>query len=307
MKKIPLFPKFEKLILKHRKEINNFLHTNSPHSDFNFTSLWGFNTEDTFEISRLFDNLVIKFSGYFENIPFYSFLGKNNIEETVSTLLDHAENHNIDPRLKLISESILEQAPFLYEKFTIQEDRDNFDYILSIPELVTLAGGTYAGERKVIHRLLSRNNDFVVKLLDINDIQIKKEIINCFSFWALKKGKSEENISHERTAIERILRDSCFLNLVAIGLYKDNSLIAFSISDAEHPEYAQALFLKADPSYNGIRHLLHHSLAKELSKRGHTFLNLEQDLGIPSLRDAKMQMKPIRLLKKYTISRKLLR
>ena len=103
--KIPFFPKFKNLEISDKKEVETITHQFEPYSDYNFVSLWSYNVKEEIQISKLNDNLVIKFTDYISGNPFYSFLGNNLVEDTISKLLKHSKTLNIPPLLKLIPES----------------------------------------------------------------------------------------------------------------------------------------------------------------------------------------------------------
>jgi hypothetical protein len=70
---IPQFPSFKKLTPDDREEIETITHEHDPYSDFNFSSMWAYNTEEDFEISRINNNIIIRFQDYITNKRFYSF------------------------------------------------------------------------------------------------------------------------------------------------------------------------------------------------------------------------------------------
>lgn len=298
------FPIFKKIELADKKEINAIVNTYEPYSDFNFTSLWSYNTHNDFSVSVLNNNLVIKFTNYFNAIPFYSYLGNNNPMETINILLEQAKKENIDYKLKLIPEINIASNPELYKEFNIIEDRDNYDYILSVDELNSLETSKYSHHRKHQNAFHKTYPDAKIVALDLKVISTKNEIINLFERWEQLKGKQRKDTKHELIALRRILQYTEFLDLLSLGVYINNELVGFSIVDLGNYPYAQSHFSKANPQYNGLRYILHHTLAKELYKREYKFINIEQDLGIPGLRFSKEQARPVHFLKKYTISKK---
>src|SRR5574343_1109613 len=98
---IPEFPNFKNLELSDKKSIDNFTKKHPPYSDFNFTSMWVWNTTEEIQISILNDNLVVKFTDYLNGDHFYSFLGTNKIKETTNILLDYTEKTNNKAELRL--------------------------------------------------------------------------------------------------------------------------------------------------------------------------------------------------------------
>ena len=64
------FPNFKKLGLEDKPLIESFVKRYLPYSDFNFVSLWSYDTDNSYEISYLNKNLVIKQDDYITNEPF---------------------------------------------------------------------------------------------------------------------------------------------------------------------------------------------------------------------------------------------
>jgi hypothetical protein len=87
-------------------------------------------------------------------------------------------------------------------------------------------------------------------------------------------------------------------------VFVDGLLRGFTVFEQVTKEYAILSFQKADKSYPGIFEFLNHSIALYLHKRGCMFMNMEQDLGIPGLRQAKRKYDPT-YLKKYSIRPKM--
>ena len=59
MSPIPCFPTFKKLELSDKNVIENVTSQFNAYSDFNFASLWNYDTESTIEWSLLHDNLSL--------------------------------------------------------------------------------------------------------------------------------------------------------------------------------------------------------------------------------------------------------
>jgi hypothetical protein len=60
--------------------------------------------------------------------------------------------------------------------------------------------------------------------------------------------------------------------------------------------------MKGDTNYKGVYSFLVSESARQLLKKGKKYTNIEQDLGLPGLRQAKRSYAPAVMLKKYTIT-----
>lgn len=293
------FPDFRNLELSDKKDLEFFLDQSEPYSDFNFFSIWSNNTSGSFLISELNGNLVIRMHDYLTGEPFFTFLGNNEYENTVERLLklSIAEKHM--DYLKLIPDYSFPES--LLKKYSIQEDRDNFDYIYSSEEMAKLEGSKFQNHRNFIHRFNNLHSNCVVTVIDLSDLEIQKSIIKLTLDWAVKRNKPEEETKQELEAIKRAISHSGMFNLCSVGVFDDKKMVGFMIGDLEHKKYCQTHFAKADTSYTGIYYVLYNFIAKQVLDRGYKYINNEQDLGIPGLRHSKVQWNPISYLKKYTI------
>jgi len=305
VKPIPTFPRFKLLELGDKKEVEFITHLFEPYSDYNFASLWSYNVKNEVQLSKLNGNLIVRFSDYITGEGVFSLLGdslNNHTINTINSILDYARKTGLIPQLKLIPEVVVLKNPKLLSLFRVEEDRDNFDHIFSTSEISTLTGSKFGNKRNKVN-LFKRNNPKIrIGPLQLTSEPVKNDIMDLFMVWAKNKNLNSESITHEHTAIRNLLAHSDKFNLTSIGLWDKKKLVGFTITENTHHGYSIFHFVKANLAYRGIFEYLYHITAKELYKMGSHFINREQDLGITALRTAKESWRPIRYLKKYTIS-----
>lgn len=302
---VPLFPELKPIILEDRQAFQKYTSQFPPYSDFHFTSLWSYNTENDVKISNLNDNLVMLFRDYITKEPFYTFIGSNKPSETIKALLSETKGKKLMNMLKLIPEHSLINLHELNRQFDIAEDPDNYDYILSVDEQCDLTGNKFHAQRNHISRF---NREYPrrieIKELEGNDAEVQKDIIELFYFWEKQKDKKREDTEIELTAINRLLKDNKSFELVIIGAYDKGRMVGFTLSDAVDDEHAMLSFAKGDTDYFGIYQVLFHETAKVFKSKCIKYINIEQDLGIPGLKFSKQQWNPVRYLKKFIIKPK---
>ncbi|OGG15734.1 hypothetical protein A3D77_01775 [Candidatus Gottesmanbacteria bacterium RIFCSPHIGHO2_02_FULL_39_11] len=300
---LPAFPNFKKIELSDRKIIEQFTQQFPPYNDFEFVSLWTYNMGEKNAFSTIYGNLVIKIHDFITGDFFYSFLGTNRIKETIAALLEKSKEDYLGDQLKLIPEVNIKSSPEVENYFSIKEDRDSFDYILSVDEIVDLKGGKYHYRRKNISRFNRHFPDHSIETLDLSKEETRQNIKELFFLWEQQKEKKRNETEIELTAIERLFDLVDVHNIMGLGIYIQNKLIGFSIYHTVQDNYAIFSFAKGDTSYKAIYEYLNHEVAKHLKTLGTVYINYEQDLGIPELREAKMSWGPVYFLKKYTIER----
>jgi uncharacterized protein len=301
----PAFPNFKKIEITDKAVIENFTRQFPPYNDFDFMSLWTYNTDNKNAFSILNDNLVIKIQDFITGELFYSFIGKNNIDATISTLLMKSEEDNFGPELKLIPEINLQSSPDLEKNFFIKEDPDNFDYILSVEELASLKGNKYYDKRNLVNRFKKLYPNHSIMRLDLTNKKTEQAVKELFFLWEQQKDKSRIETQIELTAIERLFDLTNVLKVMGTGVYIHDRLIGFCTYHVAQDNFAIFGFEKGDISYEGIYAYLNHQAAIHLETLGSSYINFEQDLGIPGLHKAKQLWRPVKYLKKFKVSKKI--
>ncbi len=299
-----IFPNFSKLTLASKNIIEKLIINYPPFSDFTFTSLWTYNTNESVEYSILNDNLVIKFQDYITQEFFYSFIGSNKIVETTEILLKFSIKKGLDPKLKLIPHSVIESEPRLNRYFLITEDPDNHDYIISASNMANLPKKIYENKRYYVNRFGKKYPDHIVRELDLSDKNHQKQMIGLFERWINVSKHSAEDSQNELNAFKRLLNSIKSLKVGGMGIFIDKKLSAFTTFEIVHKGYGMAIFEKANNNFEDIYTKIAHLGAVNLHKKGVIHINFEQDLGIEGLRKAKTLWKPTHFLKKYIISPK---
>ncbi len=298
---IPKFPSSKKLTLADQAEVQNFVEKFPPYSDYNFTSLYSYNVENNIELSWLNNNLVVLFQSYTSDEMFYSFLGDDNITSTAETLLNYAEGKGMKRELKLISEHT-KNGMDEKSKVVVTEDHDNHDYVLSTDLICAYSGSKLRNKRSLSNRFLRNNADHRAVELDLTCVKTQLQIFDLFHTWVEKKGYSEEETTHERRALKRLLKNTEKLHTIGTGIYIKDKLVAFMINEILHDQYAMIHFDKSDFTIDGITSYMKQFTAGVFKKYNCEFINYEQDLGISGLKEAKHQLAPSFYLKKYTVS-----
>ncbi len=297
---IPEFPKFKKIELSDREEVEKITSQFPPYSDFNFTSLWIWDISNDMKISQLHKNLVVVFNDYVSDRPFVSFIGKNKIPETTLELINFSEKNYQTPSLELIPEEI---ANILMKLgFTATPDPASHDYVYSISHLASMNTWPQNSSGKGVRRFVKNNSGYVIKQNSILDIS-KEEYLEMFERWTKNKNIKDCFILNEYRAFKRLfeIADS---NLKVISLYIKNVLVGFTVYEILKNDYAMSHFAKGDISYNSsIYDILNWEEAKILKDQGVKYYNWEQDLGIHGLRISKLKYKPGFLLKQFTITK----
>lgn len=297
---IQTYPQFSKLTLNLADEINAFTGQFEPFSDFNFTSLFSWDTDGSAELAWLNNNLVIRLPDYLDGHSVYSLLGRHKIEESVQTLLKKTD------KLELVPEMVV-SALAGDSAYRITEDPDNFDYIYEVAHLSELAGNKFKKKRNKanVFKKDHENYELVVRVTRQLDKAHAEKLKQVDREWATATPRAKGDILAERKAIDRLLDNFAAFKLVLIEVVVDGEIKAFSINELLDREYSICHFEKAlSTHHEHLNTFLTIEVARELQAAGSRLMNWEQDLGLEGLRRSKHSYHPVHMLKKYTVSPK---
>ena len=298
---LPHFPEFKNIEWTDRHIVEQFTKNFPPYSDYNFVSLWSWDTRDKMKLSVLHGNLVLLFYDYMTEKPFLSFIGANMVSCTAQTLMEYSLIHFQEPCLKLIPEAVA--ALLCNEQFVLVPDEDSHDYILSVPYLCSiknLSGDSDLAARG-LRKYLKKYPHHKILTFSGGDIPAD-DCIELFKNWAKVKCLDHCELN-EYSAFVRFITKAENDNII-LGVYDDGVMIGFAAYEIVSSEYAIGHFLKADSSYKGIYEALNHFVGCQLAAKDILYWNFEQDLGIPQLRQSKKKYKPVFYLKKFIVQKR---
>ena len=286
------FPDFTPLRLEHKSEIEKITNEFEPYSDFNFVSLFSWDTNDNTQVSTLHGNLVIKLKDYTSDKTIYSLIGKTKIHESVEALLE------MTGELNLVPEIVADQVPS--SGYLMDEEEDNFDYIYKLVDLAELNGNGYKKKRNKINQFTNELQEVVtVETLTDIDEGLLEEIEGVFVQWCFEGGKPPKTTVDEGVAILRACRNLKELDLHITTVRIKGKLKAFSVNEMVGDNYAVCHFEKTVMAHNNIGPFIVQQVAQYLVKKGCIYVNWEQDLGIAGLRQIKRSYLHSSFLKKY--------
>lgn len=299
---IPEFPNFKKLDLSDKKEVEKLVSKFPPYSAFNFTNLWAWDIRADREIAKLNGNLVVRFTDYETKEPFISFLGTNECENTVFTLLTFACNSKICPKLRFITEESIKHLQSA--NLLVEEDRNNFDYLFSPSKLSELQGAKFKDLRRLAKKFSKEHPDAVFRLKDPSDLSIQSKIHFTLRQWEHRKKVQNKtcDLRFEEKALCRLLENAKSHKLILSCIFLHGTMLCFGIDEVLPNRNAVSHFIKADNSFSGIYEFFNRELARYLTTLDIKLWNWQQDLNIKNLRETKLGYRPVNFLKRYTVS-----
>lgn len=289
---------FKIVNLANQKSYTKGVNIYAPYSDFNFVSLFSWNTDNSARYFCVENGTVIQLPDYITGEPVYSVLGISDVDVVLHQVLEIAGTLHLVPE---------ETVAHIMDKnaFEISEDLDNFDYIYDAESIANLSGGKLKKKRNKVHKFISDLGQNITVYNTLSPTPRDKELLlSLFDRWTEENESLLDLATPERSAFMRLIENFQKLNVILTCVYLNNNLVGFSINELLDNGYAICHFEKAMLVHENIYTFVANQAALELIKHGVKYLNWEQDLGIPGLRNSKQSYQPLSYLKKYTIRRK---
>lgn len=225
---------------------------------------------------------------------FYMPLGKGDIKKVITSLLLYCKSKNFPFILKAITpEMFLLLDTAFPHIFTYTKQRDHFDYVYASENLIELHGKHYQAKRNHIHHLTKQ---YVCTFEEINDDNIK-EVLAMHENWILENQRDTPSYQPENLAVHHILLHYKQLPIDGGLLRIGKDVVAFSFGAPINRNVYDICIEKAFHHINGLYSMINQSFAEHFCST-YTYINREDDLGIPGLRKAKLSYHPTYLLEK---------
>jgi len=281
---IPAYPESIELSLELRPELHpRFQRLPDGVSEFTFANLYLFRSDHYYRVARLPGDLVL-FTGRDKDIPF--FMLPFGLPE--DALLE--ELFSGFGSLKCVPSSLAEQLAS--QGYSVQEDRDNFDYLYSRQALAELTGRKFHKKRNLIKAFL-KNYTYTGEPLLESHLPAALQILED---WV--QGRDDPG---DYQAAKEALVHAEELQLCGGIYYVDDRPVAYSLGEENARGTSFIIhFEKAVAGYKGVWQFVNQAFASILPDQYDT-INREQDLGNEGLRRAKHSYKPIGYVKKYRV------
>jgi hypothetical protein len=263
-------------------------------SEFTFVGLYLFRKRYGYSVSRLQEKTFIisglqppDHGGAQGGKRFFmtpcAFPGRGVLEELFKT---HDYWKNISDSVLTPEREHLEDAGF-----SIEEDRDNFDYIYLRTDLASLSGKKFHKKKNLVNAFKNAYPDHSQKPLTEELIPHALEVLET---WRRDKGEDGDYI-----ACKEALEMMPELNLKGMVFYIDGRPSGWCLGETIARGRMFAIhFEKGIESRKGIYQYINQSFASSLPEFI-TYINREQDLGDEGMRQAKMTYRPSGFVRKY--------
>jgi hypothetical protein len=293
MSSITLYPEFAPLSLEMAREI-------SPHlvrlpdgvSEFSFAGLYLFRDRYDYRAAIKTDLLVI--SGKRAGSAFFITPCCSTGPDTIAELF---KTHDY---WKLISPAFVAKNREWIEGagYSIEPDRDNFDYVYLREDLATLPGKRFHKKKNHVNAFEKDNPDISVKPLDAATRDDARVVLE---HWVAREENPEETDYKAACEALDLLESFAMEGLV---LYSSGVPVAWTLAETVADGKMSAVhFEKARTDYRGAYQYINYAFARYLPPSVE-FVNREQDLGDEGMRQAKMTYRPAGFVEKFKVTKR---
>jgi len=179
----------------------------------------------------------------------------------------------------------------------IEPVRDQYDYIYRRTDLATLHGRHLDAKRNHIHRFRAGHPNFEYRPLTP---ELFNECRRLTEIWREEKKQNVndnkiEIIDAEHRVMETIFSNWDVLGMIGGSIFLDGRMVAFTYGAAVTTDTFDVCVEKADRHVEGAFAIINQQFAEHLPEQ-YVYLNREEDMGIPGLRQAKLSYHPEILL-----------
>lgn len=288
-------PKIRPLSLDDRHLVSSALRSQPPMiSELTFSNLFGWRQGRPVYVTEIMDSLVFLIDGADKNDARKILFGPPVGAAQPSAVLDALSN-SLAGAVRM-PENVTTACREI--GLTVKEDRDNADYVYLKKDLAELTGRKFAKKRNQIKLCLQMHAcEYEPVIADnLEECKAMQE-----HWCGLRNCIETPGLCSEYAAIMETLGHYEKFGLIGGAIRINGKIEAYSMGEQLTPDTAVVHFEKAMPEYQGLGQLINNWFARYGLEK-FTFINREQDLGIPGLRQAKESYYPHHLVMKYTAS-----
>jgi len=297
---IPRLPEMMSLGLEDREALSGLLSGLWPRqSEFTFTNLFIWRDAYQLRIARIEDAVAI-FSWMAD--PEDSFLlpplGGDANAETVRRCFEYMSEAGHNPRLARATQEDLARLGISEEHFVVEPDRDQWDYVYLVQDLVELSGSRYHRKRNHIEQF-TREHEFEYMPLTAELVPQCQELQDR---WCDEKHCDlVATLRAEARAVKEVLEKFELLGVTGGCIEVEGAVEAFTLGELLNPDTVVIHIEKANAAFHGLYQVINQQFL-ERQWSNVRYVNREQDLGVSGLRRAKESYYPDHMVQKFVVT-----
>jgi len=259
-------------------------------TNFHSLMLWNAVYHTQFYYNDHFLITFMHYNGiYFWNMPLTT---PERFKEAVDAIIEYCDEHKIPFFMDAILHEQEELLKSLYpNRFIFRHSADNQSYIYEADSNKTLSGKKMQKRRNHFNAFIKEySNRFKYRIITKED---KDEISKLYDYWA--EDKEDYALEFEKKGVLNMMDELNTLNHKMACIEIDGKIQAFILGSLLNHNTVQIHVEKANKEIRGLYvAILKFFLESEFDDV--LYVNREEDMGIESLRKAKLQLHPVYLL-----------
>lgn len=181
-------------------------------------------------------------------------------------------------------------------RFVIETSRDEWDYVYSVESLTNLAGSKYHSKRNHIARFKD-SGEWHYERLTSKNVEECRAMSD--KWYQIQLDNGNTAVLKEKPVLNYALDHMDDLDLKGGVLYLDGKVIAFTIGEVLSDDTFHVHIEKAYSDIQGAYPMINQQFVLQ-EMQEYTYINREEDDGVPGLRRAKESYYPVKMIEKYT-------
>lgn len=281
---------FHPLTLSDRESVQAIsLHSGRRNCNYTFANLVGWQFWFNTEVCVLENAIVLRYT-HNGKWAYMVCTATDLTLELIEALLEDSQG-----QLTIIGleDSQAQALDVFRSKFTIEVEpvRDLYNYIYHRATLASLRGRRLNAKRNHINRFRAEHPDFEYRPLSP---ELFDECRHLTEVWQEEKEESE-TINAEKRVMETVFSHWDTLGMIGGSIFVDGCMVAFTYGTAITTDTFDICVEKADRRVEGAFAIINQQFAQHLPEQ-YIYLNREEDMGLPGLRQAKLSYHPEILL-----------
>lgn len=226
-------------------------------------------------------------------------IGAGDKGAALDVLFRELDELSKDPRIARVEKAFVETSVDI-QRYRVEEDRANSDYVYRAQDLINLSGNRYHSKKNHVNRFV-KNNEFEYKELDEESVECCLDLQE--EWCELRSCTLNPGLEHEDRAIYEALINFQELAFQGGVIKMNNTVQAFGLGERLNEDTAVIHIEKANPNVPGLYAAINKLFCQE-AWSDFTYINREQDLGEEGLRKAKSSYHPDHMIDKFVIRRR---
>lgn len=286
---------FKPIELSDKPQIEACLDGNTFRScNFSFTNLFTWNAKFKTQYDILHKTLFIKFQDIDGSTYYMMPIGAMPLNESIQLLQADAKASGIPFRTKGVTLEMWEMVDTTMPgQFKYMHERNNAEYIYLSSKLISLSGKKLQSKRNHINRFKIDNPNW-----HYFPLTSKTELDECAAMldeWENFKEDTDKTLQYDYIATRLMLEHFDYLQLKGGAIRVNGKIIAFTIGEKLTEDTFVVHVEKAFGEINGAYTIVNQQFIEHEAAH-FKYVNREEDMGIESLRKAKLSYQPDILL-----------